>query len=344
MNDSILEKKSEIPSLLVLQMKLKLKAYDKITVQPMWDEDFLKLDVIGNEFKHIMIDELPGDISMWKDNYRRNLVQFIRKKETVWISVSGDTYERCENEYNDRTLDKVTEKWFPDCNLMTARIKIPLRSPKQIFDNMNKQMSALKTDSLNRVLLTSSESPPSLTQGKVTNIKMNPSWSLTECMKHCLADIPKGASSIIIIARHEPLTKSDDCNNQIIAQLFRSAFSQLEKKEPLFYTNEFCSPKEDIEDWLTQSSVRHLVISENLVYGFEHNIVINLSNPTQSSRSSGHLVITGHLYIDFYYMALPILDYLELNDYDCKNLCELHLDTPLDVIGKLLHYFQFLNM
>merc|ERR1712049_88261 len=160
---------------------------------------------------------------------------------------------------------------------------------------------------------------------------------------HCLADIPKGVCSIIIIPRITSMTNSEDCNNQLIAQLFRSAFSQLEESEPLFYTNEFYSPKEDIEDWLTQSSVRHLVISENLVYGFEHNIVINLSNPTQSSRSSGHLVITGQSCVNFDYMALPILDYLELNDYDCKYLCELHLDTPLDVIGKLLHSFQCLN-
>ena len=129
----------------------------------------------------------------------------------------------------------------------------------------------------------------------------------------------------------------------MIAQLFRSTFSQLEEAEPLFYTNEFCSPKEDIEDWLTQGSVRHLVISENLVNGFEHNIVINLSDPTQSSRSSGHLVITGQEITNFHYMALPILDYLEQNDYDFKNLCELHLDTPLDVIGKLFHSFQCLN-
>jgi len=80
-----------------------------------------------------------------------------------------------------------------------------------------------------------------------------------------------------------------------------------------------------------------LVISENLVNGFEHNIVINLSEPTHSSRSSGHLVITGQSYVNFHYMALPILDYLELNDYDCKSLCELYLDTPLDVIDNKLN-------
>ena len=88
-------KKSEISTLLVLQMQLKLKAYDKITVKPMWEEDFLKLDMIGNEFKHIMIDELPGDISMWKNNYRQNLVQFIRKKETVWLVTEAAITREC---------------------------------------------------------------------------------------------------------------------------------------------------------------------------------------------------------------------------------------------------------
>ena len=87
-------KKSEISTLLVLQMQLKLKAYDKISVKPMWEEDFLKLDVIGSEFKHIMIDELPGDISELKKEYHKKLLQFIRKKEKVWISVSGDTIQR----------------------------------------------------------------------------------------------------------------------------------------------------------------------------------------------------------------------------------------------------------
>merc|ERR1711983_232786 len=96
---------------------------------------------IGNDFKHIMIDELPEDISKLKKDYHKNLLEFIRKKETVWLSVSGDTVRGSENEYNDRTLEKLKEKWFPDCNLMTARIKIPLRSPKRILDNMNKQIT-----------------------------------------------------------------------------------------------------------------------------------------------------------------------------------------------------------
>ena len=341
-------KMSEIPSLLFLQKQLRLKAYDKITIKPMWEEEFLKLDSIGNEFKHIMIDELPGDISILNKDYQQYLLQFIRKKQTVWIAMSGDTnpnHKNIENAYNDRLLDKVKEKWFPDCNLLTVRMKIPLRSPKKIIEAMNKQMTNLKvgSNSLNRYLFSCSESPPTLTQGKVTNIKMNSTWSLTDCMKHCLANIPKGISSIIIIPRIPPMTKSDDCNNQIIAQLFRSTFSQLDEAEPLFYTNEFCSPQEDIVTWLTQNSVKHLVISDNLVSGFEHNIVINLGDPTHSSRSSGHLVITGQIVVNFSFMALPILDYLELNNYDCINLCKLYLETPLDVIGKLFHSFQCQN-
>ena len=332
----------EVPSLLVLQLQLKLKAYDKITVLSMWEKDFLKLDMIGNEFKHIMIDELPGDMAILKKEYHKKLLQFIRKKQTVWVSVSGDSYAS-DKDFHDDMLDKISEKSFPDCNLTTVRIKIPLRSPKKVVDAMNKQM--IDKSTLNRFLSTTTESPPALTQGRVTHIKVNKNWSLRECMKHCLDDVPKGASSIIIISRHSPMGECDLCKNQIIAHLFRTAFIQLKEKEPLFYTNEFCSPKEDIEDWLTQGLGRHLVISENLVSGFEHNIIINLSNTMNSFRSSGQLVFAGKTFIDLAYMALPILDCLEMVDhYECRNLSEFYLDTslsdlsdPLDVIGKILH-------
>ena len=332
----------EVPSLLVLQLQLKLKAYDKITVLSMWEKDFLKLDMIGNEFKHIMIDELPGDMAILKKEYHKKLLQFIRKKQTVWVSVSGDSYAS-DKDFHDDMLDKISEKSFPDCNLTTVRIKIPLRSPKKVVDAMNKQM--IDKSTLNRFLSTTTESPPALTQGRVTHIKVNKNWSLRECMKHCLDDVPKGASSIIIISRHSPMGECDLCKNQIIAHLFRTAFIQLKEKAPLFYTNEFCSPKEDIEDWLTQGLGRHLVISENLVSGFEHNIIINLSNTMNSFRSSGQLVFAGKTFIDLAYMALPILDCLEMVDhYECRNLSEFYLDTslsdlsdPLDAIGKILH-------
>ena len=72
--------KSEICTLLILEMQLKLKTCNKITVQPMWEEDFLNLDMIGNKFKHIMIDELPGDISTLKRDYHQNLLQYQIKK------------------------------------------------------------------------------------------------------------------------------------------------------------------------------------------------------------------------------------------------------------------------
>ena len=64
--------------------------------------------------------------------------------EPLTTNFQKDQYKPSSDVYNEGMLEKVKEKWFPDCNLMTARIRIPLRSPKEILDNMNKQMTNLK--------------------------------------------------------------------------------------------------------------------------------------------------------------------------------------------------------
>ena len=184
---------------------------------------------------------------------------------------------------------------------------------------------------------TSAEDSSAPTQG-ITRFKMDVTDSMTEIIKPCLADIPKGASSIIIIHRKtsKPMTPCDICKHRVFSELFNSAFIQLGEEEPLFYTNEFCSPKQDIEDWLNQKSSRHLVVTSNLALGFEHSIVINLAEVSTSSRSSGQLIIPRNARnheFHLSYLALPIYNYMEEDNHDCRYLFLGGLDTPIDVIG-----------
>ena len=220
-------------------------------------------------------------------------------------------------------------------------MKIPLRSPKKILDMMSKSYKEIgnQSSSLNRFLLTTSDSPPALTQGKITRIKLDKTSSMTEYLRHCLADIPKGESSILILQRKnsKPMTPCDHCKHRVVSELIYSAFIQLGEKEPIFYTNEFCSPKEDIENWLNQvGSGRHLVVSSNLALGFEHSTVINFADMSTSSRSSGHLITTEPQGLSLSYLALPIYEYLEADDHDCRYLFFAGLDTPLNIIGKII--------
>ena len=337
-------KKTTIPTLLTRQLELRYKkACDKITVRPVWEDELADLEKIGDCFKHVMIDELPGEFSNLKKEDHKKLVQFVRRKQTVWLAISGDSRSMCGKiAYSEDELDKVTAKWFPGCYFKTARMKLPLRTPEKVFDALKKQIAGWDTQksTLNRFLLSTALSPPSLTQGKVSNIRMEKTWSMAECMKKCLADVPKGAGTMIIIPRIQKVKNGcDQCNDQLYAQIFKSAFIQLEGKEPLFYTNEVCSAKEDIENWLSKSSDRHLVVSANLVLGFEHKIVINLADPVECSRSSGHVVTTGQMYTNYDHMALPMFDFLERSDHDCRDLQHAGMETPLNVIGKIYLIF-----
>ena len=125
------------------------------------------------------------------------------------------------------------------------------------------------------------------------------------------------------------------CKHRIVSEQFNSAFLQLGEEEPLFYTNTFCSPLKDIEDWMTKRSDRHLIVTSNLALGFEHNIVINLSGVSSSSRSSGHLIIPSPVprFPNLMYQTLPVRDYSQQIDHDCRYLFMAGLDTPLDVIS-----------
>ena len=331
--------KKRVASLLAIQLKLKMKSYSNIFVQPFWKEDILKLDKIAKEFKHVMIDEFFGDVPaiLGKEQYI-SLIQFIRSKTTVWLSLSGNSGGAFIEEYTDVMIQKLNEAWFPQCNFTVASMKIPLRSPKKIIDLIKKFYIETGQKALNRYLLTNADSPPNLTEGKVTKFKMDMTWSMTECIKICLKSVPKGTSSMIIIQRQDQTySKCDNCKDRIMAELFNSAFLQLGEKEPLHYTNQFRSPLKDIQDWMmTKGSDRHLIVSTNLALGFEHNIVINLSGVSSSSRSSGHLIIPSPVprFPNLIYQALPISDYSEQNDHDCNYLFLAGLDTPMDVIGK----------
>ena len=333
--------KSEVPSLLVLQLQLKLRKYEKIKVAPFTKEDILRCNQIGKGFKHVMIDEFPGDVSIFSKEEHETLIGFVSKKKVAWLSLSGNSNPRGGNEYDDAQLDLINEAWFPNCNFKVARMKIPLRSPKKILDMMSKSYKEIgnQSSSLNRFLLTSSVSPPTLTQGKITRIKLEKTSSMTEYLRHCLADIPKGESSILILQRKnsKPMTPCDHCKHRVVSELIYSAFIQLGEKEPIFYTNEFCSAKEDIENWLNQGgSGRHLVVSSNLALGFEHSTVINFADMSTSSRSSGHLITTEPQGLSLSYLALPIYEYLEADDHDCRYLFFAGLDTPLNIIGKII--------
>ena len=83
-----------------------MKNYNNIFVQPIWQEDLLKLDKITKGFKHVMIDEMFGEVqSMLEKEQHISLIQFIRSKTTIWLSLSGNSVTHIE--YTDAMLKKI---------------------------------------------------------------------------------------------------------------------------------------------------------------------------------------------------------------------------------------------
>ena len=328
-----------LPSLLCLQLKLKLEKYFNITVKSFTKEDITKLSRIGKGYNHVFIDEFFGDPPHYhlKEEQYFALIGFIKSKQTLWLSMSGNT-SGDESIYDDTSVKQLVMQWFPNCGFKTVTLRVPLRTPKKVIDHVKKFYisNGRHRKGLNQHLLTSSELPPNLTEGKITKFKLDKIGSLTECIKQCLAVIPKGKFSMIIMnGIFVSGSRCKDCKPRVLAELFNSAFIQLGEKPPLHYTYEYRSPMMDIENWLTKGSDRHLVVSTNFALGFEHSIVINLSGVSSSSRSSGQLIIPSPIpsFPNFTYLALPIADYCEQGDHDCDNIFLAGLDTPLNTIG-----------
>ena len=335
---------NKLISLLCIQLQLKLKSYPRIKVLPIWAKELSRIGQIAKGYNHVMLDEFPGLDWLIFNCYEgyEVLPDFIKSKETLWMSISGN-YSVEIVDLSEDIVDNISQSWFQGCGFTFVRMKLTLRSPQKITEflkNFNR-LSGRVNESLNYILLNDTEFPPMMTEGKVVKLKIKDDASMTDYLRQCLAHVPKGTYAMITIhygADNFIWTQCKDCKKRVLSELFDSAFIQLGEKPPIHYTNHFQSPTKDIEDWLINAD-RHLVVSSNFAIGFQHSTVINLSGASSSSRSAGTLIIPAPVprFPNLAYLALPIESYINMEKHDCQHLYLAGLDTPLDVIDRVLY-------
>ena len=335
---------NKLISLLCIQLQLKLKSYSRIKVLPIWAKELSRIGQIAKGYNHVMLDEFPGLDWLIFNCYEgyEVLPDFIKSKETLWMSISGN-YSVEIVDLSEDIVDNISRSWFQGCGFTFVRMKLTLRSPQKITEflkNFNR-LSGRVNESLNYILLNDTEFPPMMTEGKVVKLKIKDDASMTDYLRQCLAHVPKGTYAMITIhygADNFIWTQCKDCKKRVLSELFDSAFIQLGEKPPIHYTNHFQSPTKDIEDWLINAD-RHLVVSSNFAIGFQHSTVINLSGASSSSRSAGTLIIPAPVprFPNLAYLALPIESYINMEKHDCQHLYLAGLDSPLDVIDRVLY-------
>ena len=113
-------------------------------------------------------------------------------------------------------------------------MKTPLRSPRKVYDELKNQVNPGSGNQirLSDFLLKNSNLPPTLTDGRFSQVNVNPEWSLTEILKKCLQEVPQNKVGIIVIhpfMTHFPESETCSCRKIVLKTLFNKAFVDLRK-------------------------------------------------------------------------------------------------------------------
>ena len=174
-------------------------------------------------YDHVFIDEFFDDFHTLDSKSKNDFYRSIYGKKTLWIASSGS---HSNAPYNiDQNIAELSKKWFPKFQMDIVEMKIPLRSPKFVPDFMKSAFEGRVQLDLNALLLTRTNTPPTLTDGKKITIDIDRLSSLAQILKQCLDTIPKKEYALIII--------EDSIN-----YMFERCFGFLQPLEP-FITDSF---------------------------------------------------------------------------------------------------------
>ena len=131
-------------------------------------------------------------------------------------------------------------------------MNIPLRSPRNVFEELKRQVNPTSGNQidLNQHLLKNAQLPPTLTDGRFSEVEVNPESSLTEVLQACFKELPENKVGIIVIQSFMndfPESATCSCRNKVVKALFDNAFAQLGKEAPLYWLDEYSDPIEEIK-------------------------------------------------------------------------------------------------
>ena len=252
------------------------------------------LEKLTEDYDHIFIDELFDDFYKLNRYSKNDFIHAICNKKTVWIAFSG-TYN-INSVLSKEDLPTISQRaatWIPIPKMEIFQIKIPLRSPKFVPLEIRKHMELRIKMDLNNLLMLDIQLPPTLTDGKESRIVVDQLSSLTDILRPCLTRVPNGTFGLIIVddlAYNFPQRHINcACKDNLFEILFGSAFKDLGKPPPLFYTRTNQSPKDEIYRWIREAH-NFLITTYRLAMGFTSAFVINLGTLEATTRCSGQLV------------------------------------------------------
>ena len=282
-----------------------------------------------------MCDELFGDIDNLTDTSQKELNDFFSSKDSVWIALSNDYYGSLISDSDDPEL--VVKRNFP--NFEVSRMVTPLRMPKNVAESVRSTYKNIIGEftqlSLNQRLCKDSKLPSNLVDGcKMEWVGIGTKFkTLFEVLKEALSKIPKGSKAVIVIddTITKPVTqairstiKCQHCRNIINVITMDVALSLLGKKV-LYHCIDYSSPEELIKAFISgMGEWEIIVVSFELMRGFEHHIIIDTTLTTSmSSRTSSKLLkMFTNQFLD---MMMVSEQLLKEGQHECQNMMNREL-------------------
>ena len=272
------------PTLLFLKMKQDFASQPNITLKQVnfWDGKENGLQKIMKDFDHIFIDEFFDDFIHLKPISKNDFIHATMGKKTLWMALSGSyhysAYEICER----HLLAQKAKRCFPTCKLEIIHLKIPLRSPSFVPEMFINAMKGSTEADINKILMLKTETPPTLSEGKYSEIRINDLDPLAEDLMKCLKEVPEGKHALIVLEDNSTYSMVSEhmfcyCVN-FVKLLFDASFKQLGFEPPLYWTKTDQSTQQEIQEWIEHKHTnKFLVTTYRMTFGFTSEIIINYS-------------------------------------------------------------------
>lgn len=344
-------------SLLAMDLEEKFKDYPNIKVQTVYFQDGLdnKLAELGEGFKHIMVDEMFGDIDKLSKTSQDEIFSFFSSKVTVWVAMSNTFYYSSIDASVD--LESWAKRMYPE-DFKVARMDTTLRMPAALANEIKDGYSGMGQATqlhLNSKLMADCKVPTNLVEGcPIESIHADALQSLSQLFEQAFEKIPKGSYAVIAIDDHpyHPINQCISsmikckCKEIIIVMTIKLAMLRAGRKCPGFHCSSYSSPDEMLKKLNSADRDRDLVVFHTYLNGFEHPLIIDITGYyTVWSRSSSKLV---KIFPNFVLDMLFVYEKMLKNDHNCDQMMslpeeQLPQNTPSSLstmIGKTLFIFS----
>ena len=337
-------------SMLALVMEEKLKEYPNITVETVFfDNDEYNNLMEKYNCKHIFVDEMFDDIESLEPASQEELRAFFSSKETIWVAMSNSYYNSKIGGSVD--LEAWAKTQYPD-DFEVVKMDTPLRMPANVSKDIKNGYSGMSKATqlaLNSRLMAECKIPSNLVEGcTIENFFSAELEPLFKLFEQAFATISKDNYAVIVIDDRTFLAINEcmrsiikcKCRDIIFVLTVKLAMMKAGRKLTAFHCIFHSSSEELLKKLTSEFSDRDLVLSATLMNGYEHNVIIDITNTHDvSSRSSSKFIrLLPNALLDMMVVYEKLLKNEGHNCDDIMDLSEEHLAninfSLLDLLGK----------